>query len=147
MLKDGVVDFDLEDFENDGPILPAQMRPTVNALYARSGERLLMLAVLTDAVNIFLKKGAERRILSETRDWIRGGSSGGYAISFDNACEALGMDPAALRQRLFLLKYGTCNEPVLRRRSSLAVKPPASSRGPVKIAPALRPATPVRTKR
>ncbi len=147
MLKHGMPEFDLDDFENDGPILPVQMRPSVNALYARSGERLLMLAVLTDAVNIFLKEGADRRLSSETRQWILGGTSHGHAVSFDNACEALGIDPGALRHRLFLLKYGTRHQRALRRRSSLAVKPPATARGPVKMAPALRPARSVRTRR
>jgi hypothetical protein len=105
----------------------------INPLFARSGERLLMLAVLTDAINIFLRGATERRLCNETRDWIRGESAGSHAISFENACDALGIDPAAMRERLFRLKYQNLETESERRRSCLRVKPPAMSRGPVKI--------------
>lgn len=125
-------EFGSEFFEYAGAVLPCQVRPALNTLHARSGERLLMLALLADAINIFLKGTAERRLLAETRRWIRGGISDSQIISFENACDALGIDPQALRERLFRLKYGAACQPV-RRRSSLMLKPPGVSRGPVKV--------------
>jgi hypothetical protein len=127
-------EFDPESLDHEGAILPAQLWRAADAFYARSGERLLMLAVLTDAVNIFLNGATERRLSTETRNWIRGANTSRHAISFENACDALGIDPDALRERLFELKYRY--REAERRRSCLRVKPPAMSRGPVKIAAA-----------
>jgi hypothetical protein len=134
MVSDPVTDLENDCFQYGGTVLPAQLRPAVNALHARSGERLLMLAVLTDAINIFLKGTAERRLWSDTRNWIRGGSFGCHTISFENACDALGIDPDALRERLVRLKYGDRARQTPRGRSALMLKPPATSRGPVKVA-------------
>jgi hypothetical protein len=125
-------EFGAEYFELAGAVLPCQVR-TSGALHARSGERLLMLALLADAINIFLKGKAERRLLAETRGWIRGASGGTQAISFEDACDAIGIDPGALRERLFRLKYGAPRDSA-GRRSSLMLKPPGVSRGPVKVA-------------
>ena len=125
-------EFGSEFFEYAGAVLPCQVRPSLNSLHARSGERLLMLALLADAINIFLKGTGERRLLAETRSWIRGGIAGSQIISFEDACDALEIDPQALRERLFRLKYGSAREPV-RRRASLMLKPPGVSRGPVKV--------------
>ena len=106
--------------------------PGLSSLHARSGERLLMLALLSDAINIFLKGRAERRLLAETLSWIKGVDTDSQVISFEDACDALGIDPEAMRERLFRLKYGDSPSPQ-RRRSSLMLKPPGVSRGPVKV--------------
>ncbi len=124
--------FGSEFFEYAGAVLPCQIRPALNSPHARSGERLLMLALLADAINIFLKGTAERRLLAETRSWIRGGTSDSQIISFEDACDALEIDPQALRERLFRLKHGAACGPA-RRRSALMLKPPGVSRGPVKV--------------
>ncbi len=137
MPKDPNPEFDSDYFEYEGAVLPSQIRPAISPSYARSGERLLMLAVLTDAINIFLRGATERRLSNETRDWIRGESTGSHAISFENACDALGIDPAAMREQLFRLKCRNLETEVKRRRSCLRVKPPAMSRGPAKIAAGL----------
>jgi hypothetical protein len=133
MLKDASNEFGSEYFEHEGAVLPCQVRPALSPLHARSGERLLMLALLADAINIFLKGASERRLLAETRNWIRGGSGACQAVSFQDACDALGIDPDALRERLFRLKYGDHARARAWRRSSLMLKPPALSRGPVKV--------------
>ena len=133
MPKDLNTAFDSHNLEYEGAVLPAQLRPAINPLFARSGERLLMLAVLTDAINIFVRGATERRLYNESRDWIRGQATGKYTISFEDACDALGIDPAAMRERLFRLKYRNLETESERRRSCLRVKPPAMSRGPVKI--------------
>jgi hypothetical protein len=132
MSKDAHTDINSELFEQVGAVLPCQIRPALGSLHARSGERLLMLALLADAINIFLKGRAERRLLAETRSWIQGGNSTSQVISFDDACDALGIDPQAMRERLFRLKYGDSLN-IKTRRSSLMLKPPGVSRGPVKI--------------
>jgi hypothetical protein len=132
MTKDAETEFGSEFFEHVGAVLPCQLRPTLNTSHARSGERLLMLALLADAINIFLKGRAERRLLAETRNWICGGNPGSQVISFEDACDALGIEPKALRERLFRIKYGDTRE-LAGRRSSLMLKPPGVSRGPVKV--------------
>ncbi len=106
MLKDANTGFGSEYFEHEGAVLPCQVHPELSPLHARSGERLLMLALLADAINIFLKGPTERRLLAETRNWIRGSHQVRQGVSFEDACDALGIDPAALRERLFRLKYG-----------------------------------------
>ncbi len=133
MPKNAATEFDSEYFEDIGAVLPCQLRPASSPLHARSGERLLMLAVLSDAINIFLKGATERRLLAETRSWICGGNRGGYAVSFENACDALGIDPTALRERLFRLKYADEPRAPAGRRVTLTIKPPAMSRGPTKL--------------
>ncbi len=130
MVKDG--NNDSEFFEYAGAVLPCQIRPGLSSPHARSGERLLMLALLSDAINIFLKGRAERRLMAETRSWIRGVQDGSRVISFEDACDALGIDPEAMRERLFRLKYGDSRNQQA-RRSSLLLKPPGVSRGPVKV--------------
>lgn len=132
MLKDANTDSGSEYFEHAGAVLPCQLKPGLSSLHARSGERLLMLALLSDAINIFLKGRAERRLMAETRSWIRGVDSGSQVISFEDACDALGIDPDAMRERLFRLKYGDSHN-AAGRRSSLMLKPPGVSRGPVKV--------------
>ncbi len=133
MLKEATTEFDSGYFESAGAVLPCQVRPEVSPLHARSGERLLMLALLADAINIFLNGGAERRLLAETRNWIRGCGRACQAVSFQDACDALGIDPDALRERLFRLKYGERSRCAGGGRCSLMLKPPALSRGPVKV--------------
>ncbi|HEV3110194.1 MAG TPA: hypothetical protein VGY99_06845 [Candidatus Binataceae bacterium] len=133
MLKDAKTDLGSEYFEHESAVLPCQVHPAVSPSHARSGERLLMLALLADAINIFLKGSTERRLLAETRHWIRGVDQACQGVSFEDACDALGIDPAALRERLFALKYGDHPCQTAQRRSSLMLKPPGVSRGPVKV--------------
>jgi len=133
MPKDATNEFGSEYFEHEGAVLPCQVRPALSPLHARSGERLLMLAVLADAINIFLKGAADRRLLAETRNWIRGGANACQAVSFEDACDALGIDPSALRERLIRLKFGNHPREGAGGRASLMLKPPAMSRGPVKV--------------
>jgi hypothetical protein len=128
-------EFESDYFEHVGAVLPCQVRSVSRAMHARSGERLLMLALLADAINIFLKGATERRLMAETRNWILGRGDDRQAVSFEDACSALDIDPDALRERLFRIKYRTAGgEPVERRRASLMLKPPAMTRGPVKVA-------------
>jgi hypothetical protein len=106
MSRDKNTDLRSELFDYAGVVLPCEVRPGQSPAHARRGERFLMLALLADAINIFLKGSAERRLLAETRTWIRGGNIDSQVISFEDACDALGIDPQAMRKRLFRLKYG-----------------------------------------
>jgi hypothetical protein len=135
MVKNADTDFGSDYFEHEGAVLPCQVRPAISPMHARSGERLLMLAVLADAINIFLKGARERRLLEETRLWIRGGKDAYQPVSFEDACDALGINPRALRERLFRLKSGDLASAMAERHSSLMLKPPGISRGPVKVGP------------
>jgi hypothetical protein len=81
-------------------VLPCQFPTYCRSLYVRSGEQRLMLALLTDAINIILKDGANPRLRQETRLWIGGGARDRHRISFEQACDALGLDAARLRARL-----------------------------------------------
>jgi|SRR5579875_930566 hypothetical protein len=133
MVKEAATEFDSGYFEYAGAVLPCQMRPAVSPLHAGSGERLLMLALLADAINIFLNAATERRLLAETHNWIRGHGRDCQPVSFEDACDALGIASDALRERLFRLKYGRRPRPGGREFSALMLKPPAMSRRPVKV--------------
>jgi hypothetical protein len=133
MANDATTEIDSDYFEHVGAVLPCQVRSASSSLHARSGERLLMLALLADAINIFLKGATERRLLAETRNWIRGAGEACQAVSFEDACSALDIDPVALRERLFRLKYRGAKE-ITERRAALMLKPAAMTRGPLKVA-------------
>jgi len=73
-------------------------------------EQRLMLAVLVDAINVLqgwqrLGSARKRRAFAEAGQWIntRGTS---YPFSFDSICDALGIDPEILRERLSGLTMG-----------------------------------------
>jgi hypothetical protein len=68
------------------------------ALRARffCGERRLMMALLADAICCLLTVGPGfERLRKETRGWLAG--RGPSPVSFEDACEALGLDPDATR--------------------------------------------------
>jgi hypothetical protein len=81
-------------------VLPCQFPAYYRSLYVRSGEQRLMLALLTDAINIILKGGRDTRLLKETHGWVCSNSRDSHKISFDQACDALGLDAERLRARL-----------------------------------------------
>lgn len=86
-------------------ILPAQFFQALRAKGQSDGERRLMIAVLEDAVNCFMKQihatdpkarqlflDAEAWIAAEDRTWF---------FSFDNVCDTLDLDPEYVREGLF----------------------------------------------
>jgi hypothetical protein len=88
-------------------------------------EKRLMLAVLEDAVGCFKKyllardrKG--RALFREIEEWIFEAENG-WIFSFQNTCEALGLDPGYLRQGLLRWK-----EQELARQARPKVFRPAS---------------------
>src|SRR5213593_3011498 len=71
---------------------------------AMQGERLLMLAVLEDALDCYRKcrrsrDAATRLLFDETRAWVESRDRD-TLFSFESICEALDIDPDYLRRRL-----------------------------------------------
>ena len=88
-------------FEPD-TLLPEQL--VLPGRQAMQGERLLMLAVLEDAVDCYRKcRGSRdpalRLLFDETRAWVESRERD-TVFSFENLCEALDIDPDYLRRHL-----------------------------------------------
>lgn len=68
-----------------------------------TSEQHLMLALLADAVALTLRNdSAEHHAAAQAWDWILG--FGSSCISFEDACDAVGLDPLALRKYLRRLR-------------------------------------------
>ena len=91
-------------------ILRSQFFETVGTR-SLSSEQRLMLAVLADAINVVQELGSsnslrKRNSFNEAWNWIF--TTGVTCpLSFDNVCDALGMDTKGLRQRLSELVAGS----------------------------------------
>ena len=88
-------------FEPD-TLLPEQL--VLPGRQAMQGERLLMLAVLEDALDCYRKcrrsrDPATRLLFDETRAWVESREHD-RLFSFESVCEALDIDPDYLRRRL-----------------------------------------------
>ena len=67
-------------------------------------EKRLMLAILEDAIhcfqdNLFTRNVRGKRLFEEAKEWIVE-ADGDRVFSFENICEALGFNPAYVRQGL-----------------------------------------------
>ena len=85
-------------------ILPSQFFESVGA-QTLSSEQRLMLAILTDAVNILREyrispNPDKRNSFNEASSWIFAKGIFTSSLSFDHVCEALGLDAESLRRRL-----------------------------------------------
>lgn len=95
----------------NGPdlILPCQYYD-VSGGHRLSGEQRLMLALLTDAINVY-QKGVlshltrARRLYVDAERWILASQNSGEWLSFDTVCDALGIDSAHLRRRIIAWKH------------------------------------------
>jgi hypothetical protein len=90
-------------------ILPSQFFSVMGGGGLCSEQRL-MLAVLVDAINILqgwhrLGSARKRRAFAEAGQWVSTRGTG-YPFSFDSVCDALGIDPEMLRERLSALVMG-----------------------------------------
>jgi hypothetical protein len=64
-----------------------------------TSEQNLMLAVLADAINLMLRADpSEHHATAQAWDWILGFGPAG--VSFEDACEAVGLDHDALRKSI-----------------------------------------------
>lgn len=86
-------------------VLPGQIRTGVRTDSEASGEKSLMLAVLEDGIRCFQKHRIDRvrhdqtQLANEARKWILT-EDWDHLFSFNNICEALSIDPSALRSAL-----------------------------------------------
>jgi hypothetical protein len=82
---------------------------------ALTGEQRLMLAMLVDAINVY-QKGAmshdarARRLYVDADHWIMANALSGDVLSFENVCDALGINAALLRRRIIGWKHALNHE-------------------------------------
>jgi hypothetical protein len=101
-------------------ILPCQYWD-VSSGYGLSGEQRLMLALLTDALNVYQKGALSRlsclrRLYVDAERWILLDNAGCGVLSFSTVCDALGINPGLLRRRIIDWKHTVCGQ----RRNSTA---------------------------
>ena len=85
-------------------LLPGQLDSDLPGGRAQQGERLLLLAVLQDAVDTYRRcrgsRDPEARLLfDETLAWVESRDHDDI-FSFESLCDALDIDPDYLRRRL-----------------------------------------------
>ena len=85
-------------------LIDAQFQASHRRRFHLEPERVLMLAVLQDAVgclqeHLGAKCKRKQAIHSDAEDWISS-TDRSYLFSFENICEALGFDPGYMRQGL-----------------------------------------------
>jgi len=92
------------------PLLPEQYVDLVRRNHEFESELKLLLAVLEDAIRCYLtnanrSRGQGRREFVEVKSWLEGGHDARRAdvFTFENLCEALGIEAGGLRTRLGIL--------------------------------------------
>jgi hypothetical protein len=91
-----------------GCLLPVQYNPIHRGHYAWDSERRLLTAVLEDAIRCYLtnrsaSSKAQVDQFEEVQAWFndRGAGYGAQGLfAYETICEALGIEPGVLRQRL-----------------------------------------------
>lgn len=86
-------------------ILPAQFFQSLRSKSQFDGERRLMIAVLEDAVNCFMKQlhatdPKARQLYTDAEEWIAADDRTWF-FAFDNVCETLDLNPEYVREGLF----------------------------------------------
>ena len=86
-------------------MLPTQFFQSLRSKGRFDGERRLMIAVLEDAVNCFMKQlhatdPKARQLFLDAEEWITA-EDPTWFFSFDNVCETLDLNPEYLREGLF----------------------------------------------
>ena len=95
-----------------GILMPAQYADLVRRNHTLEGELKLLMAVLEDAIRCYLrnvdaKDGERKREFIEVRNWFESSVKGPAGIfSFENLCEALGIEPRRLLARLGIMTIG-----------------------------------------
>jgi len=103
----------IQSMESD-LILPCQYCD-VSGGYGLSGEQRLMLALLTDALNVYQKGALSRltrlrRLYVDAERWILADCADSKALSFITVCDALGINPELLRRRIIDWKHTVCRQ-------------------------------------
>jgi hypothetical protein len=98
-----------QEFAGPELILPCQYYD-VSGGHHLSGEQRLMLALLTDAINVY-QRGAlsrvsqARRLYVDAEQWIMNDSRNPAVLSFGTVCDALGINATLLRRRIIDWKH------------------------------------------
>ncbi|MBV8358413.1 MAG: hypothetical protein JO189_10815 [Deltaproteobacteria bacterium] len=95
-------------------ILPCQYCD-VSSGYGLSGEQRLMLALLTDALNVYQRGALSRltrlrRLYIDAERWFLADRADCNAFSFTTVCDALGINPKLLRRRIVDWKHTICSQ-------------------------------------
>jgi len=102
-------DTDTEDrltgFLQPDVILPTQFFQSLRTKSQFNGERRLMIAVLEDAVNCFMKQlhatdPKARQLFLEAQEWITADDRTWF-FAFENVCDTLDLNPDYVREGLF----------------------------------------------
>lgn len=85
-------------------LLPMQFLDTFRRTTYQEPERVLMLAVLQDAIDCLQKHatcaaGKKKKLFDETIGWIRT-EDDDWLFSFNNVCDTVGLNPGRLRSAL-----------------------------------------------
>ncbi len=96
------------EFEGVYPLMPTQYYELIGHRTMLDGEKKLLFAVLEDAIRVYVlnmsgRSAGARRDFKEVCDWLNAPSDGDL-FSFDNLCEVFGIQPAALRLQLSMLR-------------------------------------------
>ncbi len=114
-------------------ILPCQYYD-VSGGHSLSGEQRLMLALLTDAINVYQKgvlsrRTQARRLYVDAERWILADNDSCGWLSFATVCEALGIHVGLVRKRIITWKHAVhrqCENHPKSLRTHLRVNPQAN---------------------
>lgn len=112
-------------------LIPEQYFGALGSKTGMEAEKRLMLAVLDDAVRCFQdyvleESGAKKLLFTDAEEWIFS-DGGDWAFSFENICEALGLNPAYVRAGLLRWKEKRAAKPA-RRKAWVKETPRAKTR-------------------
>ncbi len=119
-------------FEPD-TLLPIQYFEATRRKHLLEGEKRLILSVLEDAVECFMKcidstSGKGQRLFRDADDWINLEDKH-WVFSFDNVCEMLDIEPEYLRRGLQLWKQRRLEQ--IAQRKALAAQQAIAAPEPV----------------
>ncbi|MGH8014111.1 MAG: hypothetical protein ACREQ4_16595 [Candidatus Binataceae bacterium] len=95
-------------------ILPCQYYD-LSGGHRLSGEQRLMLALLTDAINVYQKGvlsrvARARRLYVDAERWIMAERENANSLSFVTVCEALGINATLLKRRIIAWKHAVSHQ-------------------------------------
>jgi hypothetical protein len=104
-MSDNNTEDRLAGFLQPDVILPTQFFQSLRSKSQFNGERRLMIAVLEDAVNCFMKQlhaidPKARQLFLEAAEWISDDDRTWF-FAFENVCDTLDLNPEYIRAGLF----------------------------------------------
>jgi hypothetical protein len=92
-------------------LIPGQYFDTLSSKTGMEPEKRLMLAVLEDAVrcfqdNVAAESDVKKKLFAEAEEWLLD-KSDDWAFSFENICDALGLNPEYMHRGLLRWKEKT----------------------------------------